>query len=654
MKIKLIGILLFFVISLLACSDSDDDNNTGSLIKTDEVRIPNVEDVNGTAVLTWIDPYVSDAKNIVIKDLQTGKEQKIAIGVQTASFAIEDNSLLSYSYEFKVIREGDKVSNGVIIRMMKNWANQLHPRIDYDSSLPPQTGMFYKTLPVSQVKAYDIREDEALFQLTTNAMQGIVNRTHAETYLIWFNRTREQLDVFDVNYELRPVANTSKNKGFASYFNDHKDKFSKLVVYDENQSWSWCMAVMISAQGNGIPVTAEVKSFIESELSLGSLAVEDIRNKWASQKDAYDWALNNLANNCHDKICFSGGLRNDYKTAPWRIYDYAVATKGFMFWLDEWNDIDRGIMTKIFDKMNYPLGSSVFGYGMNANGDDLNKITNIRNLGFVVSDYYENATFWASFPGKSFQQRRGIAQNVEAGKVYVSLTLSDGDNIQFDQNSLYEIFTKAKRRGEVPVGVTLAAGLQELNPPLLEFYYKNATRNEEFSAGPSGVQFIYADEYSISGKYADWLEMNKKWLASAGFHTAYVWHATTQKYMKEYMEGSGLDLIMDGSDRTHTTGAQYKYVNGVVRVDQGTHCWTDGDLYRDLMSIAPSPRRPLFRNVYLLTNHYGFDGDNPVIFERIIKELQKVEKDSPNTFVYMLPMDLGATIKKYINEGGIY
>lgn len=77
-------------------------------------------------------------------------------------------------------------------------------------------------------------------------------------------------------------------------------------------------------------------------------------------------------------------------------------------------------------------------------------------------------------------------------------------------------------------------------------------------------------------------------------------------------------------------------------------------MYRDLMSISPSPHRPLFRHIYLLANYYGFDGNRVVVYERLIKELQRVEEDSPNTFEFMLPMNLTATIKKYIDEGGIY
>lgn len=94
------------------------------------------------------------------------------------------------------------------------------------------------------------------------------------------------------------------------------------------------------------------------------------------------------------------------------------------------------------------------------------------------------------------------------------------------------------------------------------------TPNDELTAGPSGFQFIYGDYYAQSGKYAEWLEMNKKWLSTAGFHTAHLWNTDEQMYFEQYMKSKAVDAIMDGSNRTHTTGSSYKLVDGVVRIDQ--------------------------------------------------------------------------------------
>jgi len=653
--IKRISLLSLLPLCLLTLSCKEQEAAAASpLSKADEVRAARVIEIDGKAVVTWIDPYAKDVQAVVVTDLQTNEAQTIEKGIEKAVFNMPSSDASAYRFELKVVNNAQASSSGIVIRLVKNWAQQVHEAIDYHSTATPQQGLFFRTQPAPQAKVFDIRKDDNLSKLSSAVMQGVINQQQASCYLVWEEQQLTQLVDAGASYSLTAPATTSKNPGFASLYQHYRDRFQYLVVWDENEAWSWSLAQMISAQQKGIPVTAAMKDFIERELGLGTLQVMDIRGKWASKKEAYDWAIAQLAPNCHPTLCFSGGLRSDYKDNPWRLYDYAAASKGFVFWLDETDATDQAIMRSIFDRMKYPVGSSVMGYGMNENGDELNRFTNTHNVGFVVSDYYANGSYWCSYPGKAFQQRKGIAGNVEAGKIYVSISLSDGDNVQFDANSLYQIFKEDAHRGEVPLGVTLAAGLQELNPKLLEFYYQHRTANEELTAGPSGFQFIYGDQYAQSGNYTQWLQMNSKWLQTAGFHTAHLWNTDEQQYFKQYMENSGVDLVLDGSDRTHSTGSAYKLVNGVVRVNQGTHCRAEGDVYRDLMSVSPSPRRPIFHHIYLLTNFYGFEGNKVVLYERLIRELKRAEQDSPNTFEFMLPMDMAASIKEYVAQGGIY
>ena len=87
--------LFVFSLSIFGCSD--DDEEFGTMInRGNEVRTPRVEEINGKAVVTWIDPYITDIKEVQVKDLQTNEQQTVAKGVQSAEFAITDNSLLSY------------------------------------------------------------------------------------------------------------------------------------------------------------------------------------------------------------------------------------------------------------------------------------------------------------------------------------------------------------------------------------------------------------------------------------------------------------------------------------------------------------------------------------------------------------------------------
>ncbi|HKV58249.1 MAG TPA: hypothetical protein VJO32_08200, partial [Ktedonobacteraceae bacterium] len=77
-----------------------------------------------------------------------------------------------------------------------------------------------------------------------------------------------------------------------------------------------------------------------------------------------------------------------------------------------------------------------------------------------------------------------------AAKVYISFTISDGDNLQFNQHRMYRLWQDTAR-GSIPLGWTIAPSLIEAAPTLAAYYRKTATRNDELLAGPSGAAYIW-------------------------------------------------------------------------------------------------------------------------------------------------------------------
>ena len=196
-------------------------------------------------------------------------------------------------------------------------------------------------------------------------------------------------------------------------------------------------------------------------------------------------------------------------------------------------------------------------------------------------------------------------------------------------------------RGTVPVGTTMAAGLQEINPFLLEWYYKHKSENDELVAGPSGYQFIYGRDYQKEG-YESWLEKNRRWLASAGFHTACFWHATFGSHcFDRFIETAGLQGIFDGDDKT---GIAYK--NGVIIMNQGEHIRKEGELYNALMKVKAKEDEPVFVNVYPIAAEYGRDGG----IAKLKREIDRLEKERPGVYEYLLPKDLAASAARYFDK----
>src|SRR5260370_30970637 len=262
---------------------------------------------------------------------------------------------------------------------------------------------------------------------------------------------------------------------------------------------------MAAAKGGGIPVSESVQNDLTSEFNWKG-DVADFRSKWTSKIEAYDWALSNLMPGCNKRVVFALGI-------PLSLIDYVVASKGFVFGL-EFN-ADRAAVEKIFRTQGYGVGTSLMGYANT--GDEANAIANRYGIGYVVSDLYADGSFWSSFPNKTYYQPPGRDIVAQPGKIYASIMWSDGDNICFDQNPIWN-FWHDPARTKVPVATQLSPTLQELNTPLLDWYYSRMTDNDEQVAGPTGVHFIVIRNFKADPHPAA-LPLHHTWSTPPPVHT---------------------------------------------------------------------------------------------------------------------------------------
>lgn len=508
----------------------------------------------------------------------------------------------------------------------------------YQGKVPPESGQFFKTRMSSEIFVGDCRQDSALCKMISTALQGVVNQDSAEVYLFLGNHHVDQLDDTGRPYTVLPHSAGVGASGLFSLIDNYSDRFLHIYIWTPEEDWTWNMALMLSARYRGMPLTREIAELVIARTDWQGKVI-DLTGRWQSKKAAYDWAITELMPGCHRNVLFSVGLRNDWHGAPWTLYDYTTASKGFAFWLDDRDEKEQQVIREICRAGAYKPGSIVMGYAKS--GDDLLSTVNNYGIGYVVSDYYANGSFWCAYPNRSFYQPEGKAKDVQPGKIYVSIIFSDGDNLQFDQNALYEMWANDTLRGEVPVGTTMAAGLQEINPFLLEWFYKHKSDNDELVAGPSGYQFIYGRDYQPEG-YETWLENNRRWLNAAGFHTACFWHATYgTECFDRFIETAGLQGIFDGDDKV---GIAYK--DGVIIMNQGEHICREGEMYNALIRLTPDETAPVFVNLYPIAAEYGRGGG----IAKLKREIDRLEAERPGVYEYMLPKDLAASAARYFER----
>jgi hypothetical protein len=495
------------------------------------------------------------------------------------------------------------------------------------------SGLYVKTPSAPKAFVFDSRTDDQDTRISALCLAGLINQTAAEAYVISRDHDREQLDNSKKPYEMA-VPTAGPNPGFRALFAKYQGKLQKLIVYDTTRNWTFYLAQMAAAQQNGLPVTQTVLDSLKKQFAWTG-TVEDFRDRWPNRIAAYDWALTNLMPNCTKKTVFV--IKYD-RGIP--LFDYASATKGFVFWLDFDNPAETAMIEKILTNGKYPVGASLMGY---ANVEDhANKVANKFGIGYVASDYYANGSFWSSFPNKTYIQamRPGIA--AEKNKVYVCFLWSDGDNIQFDQNGIYAIW-KDPARGTIPVGTPLNPGLQELNPPLLDYFYDNKKPNDELISGPCGFQFIYTVFYN-TGMYSGWLDLNRKWLADAGFHAGSIWWTTwqTPEY-EQYTRTCGLEGLFHNYGQPFTKPL---FQNGVALFNEYIKERRNADsVYKDLAAVAANPAEPQFRAMKVITPDFVPDG-----YAKLRAVADSLERKFPGKYVFQLPTAFINTAKGWYGQ----
>jgi hypothetical protein len=492
---------------------------------------------------------------------------------------------------------------------------------------PAAGGLFPKMPAAAKAFVVEFKDDSQAARRSAFALQGLVNQTSAEAYIIsnpWYRQQLEYSRKPFENLERLPGADGALRTLFAKYHHQVK----KLLVYDPANDWTWYLALMCGAQQAGLPVTDSQRRQLESESGWNG-SVEDLRGRWAGRTEAYDWALAHLMPGCSRQVVFA--LNRDMP-----LTDYAVAGKGFVFWLDF--KAERAEVEKIFRGAGYGLGTSLMGYA-NA-GDEANAVANPFGIGYVVSDFYANGSFWSSFPNKTYAQKPGKAQTAEPGKIYASLMWSDGDNIQFDQNPDY-LFWYDNARGAVPVATQLSPTLLELNSPLLDWYYANLTGNDELVCGPTGVQFIFIQAYR-ENQFGAWCRLTRTWAAAAGLRSARIWIAPNPsvKYTT-WMRDCGFE-------GAYGEGWRLK-VGNPPKID-AYGAWDEAALYKAFTDVKPEPSRPLFVNFTPIVGGFNHAGGGYSALKRLV---ERIQTEYPGRYVFMLPRDQFATIRAYYDSAGL-
>jgi GxGYxYP putative glycoside hydrolase C-terminal domain/GxGYxY sequence motif in domain of unknown function N-terminal len=174
------------------------------------------------------------------------------------------------------------------------------------------------------------------------------------------------------------------------------------------------------------------------------------------------------------------------------LRDYIIATNAFICWLDPLVEDEAALFTEILSRL--PGNTPYLGWFTGGHESDGVTLCAAHGVYVLAADFWTNGSVLggARAPIKK-SQPRAHAPRLE-NKVYVTLTMSEGDNLQYCEHRLRDLWDDPAR-GSVPINWSISPLLADAAPALMHYFQASQTPNDLLLAGPSGAGYTYPDRW---------------------------------------------------------------------------------------------------------------------------------------------------------------
>ncbi|MDQ2777363.1 MAG: hypothetical protein M3Y57_20960, partial [Acidobacteriota bacterium] len=197
--------------------------------------------------------------------------------------------------------------------------------------------------------------------------------------------------------------------------------------------------------------------------------------------------------------------------------DYIVATRALVFWLDPLVTEEATLLGKILGK----VAADTLYLGWFPNGNEMPGVTLCAQYGVAVgaTDDFNNATAFGGVRARISSLQPPVTTPPLENKIYVTLTMSEGDNIQYDQHRMRMIWDDPNR-GRTPINWSIDPLLLNAGPSMLSYYRRTQTDNDLLVAGPSGAGYTYPGDWPITD-LARFTERSGRYMRRTGMNVIY-------------------------------------------------------------------------------------------------------------------------------------
>ncbi len=400
---------------------------------------------------------------------------------------------------------------------------------------------------------------------------------------IWKSKYRDAIGKTDLNnleyyksiYNLEVEGPCSVETAVLKYAGN----FKGAVVWDPEFPDTANIALMMSGLDDLVVIDPDSIEWIKRKTSL--VIKKDLRKRWTSTVSLYRWAFENLFPRCAEGrvACIEPGWTRPEFTdfiVKNRIFVYSLATldSGMLFSLGQKLllllvagpfRLRNLFFTFHLDKLIKRIGLFLMGLGSEETklassiqravkatpfptifgwhtlrDDEFSFMLHLSSNGLrlIPSHLATNFSFHSDLPAMVDCKQDHASYdsvNLENDKIYLTFTLSDGDQLLL-MNTAELGNWRRQERGMVPFNWETQPLLVDIAPALLGYYYKNLLPSDYLIAGPSGAGYIVPPLVSNLRAY---LKESAEVCSRAGIKvlTSYIGDPPT-KVVREHLKAS--------------------------------------------------------------------------------------------------------------------
>lgn len=387
-------------------------------------------------------------------------------------------------------------------------------------------------------------------------LQGIVNRVRPQIYLVE-NHQQVGEDANWLHDLHRPYIIHSNPWEIVQKY---RQLLNGVIVYDPRLMDTINVATTMAGLYNGVvasPALAQKLTRAPYYLPI----IQDLRGRFATNLAANLWQFQHLWPSTTHRMLIGLSPSTDFKYTCTKcdpsgfLRDYAVANRAMVFWLP----VRRADTVALFRRILAAVkpGTPYLGwYDSEFKGV---RLASTYGVYTVAADFLSNLTVFSGVPASMYGIKK-IASLPLRNKIYVTLTMSEGDNLQYNQNGMRALWD-SPARGTIPLNWTISPLLVDAAPAILSYYQQTASRNDLLVSGPSGAGYFYPSGWPVRN-LSSFLQYSNMYLKRANLHI-----------VMDLEDGQPMPLAVEKnySEQSHLQGVLFSWWNAYscIRIIHG-------------------------------------------------------------------------------------